>query len=68
VRAANAAPALFAMRDADATRALAGTSHANESTATRRIPAPRWPFFIAWLVVASALWWLERSHTRQSEN
>jgi hypothetical protein len=56
------------MRDADATRALAGAAHANDSTATRRIPAPRRPFFIAWLVVAAALWWLERTKVRESEN
>jgi hypothetical protein len=68
VRTANAAPALVAMRDADATRALAGASHASESTATRRIPAPRWPFFVAWLAVAALLWWLERTKVQQSEN
>jgi hypothetical protein len=56
------------MRDADATRALEGASHASESTATRRVPAPRWPFFIAWLVVAASLWWLERTKAQQSEN
>lgn len=68
VRAASAAPALVAMRDADATRALARASHASESTATRRVPAPRWPFFVAWLAAAAALWWLERTKARKSEN
>jgi hypothetical protein len=61
VLAASAAPALEAARNADATRALAGASRADASTATRRVPAPRWPFFIAWLLAAAALWWLERS-------
>jgi hypothetical protein len=61
VLAANAAPPLDAARNADATRALAGAVRANASTATRRVPAPRWPFFVAWLLAAAALWWLERS-------
>ena len=68
VRAATAAPALVAMRDADATRSLAGASHASASSATRRIPAPRWPFFVAWLAAAAALWWLERTKAHESEN
>jgi len=28
------------------------------------VPASRWPFFAAWLVVAALLWWLERSRPR----
>jgi hypothetical protein len=67
VLAANAAPALVAARNANATRVLAGASRAEASTATRRIPAPRWPFFIAWLLAAAALWWLERSKPDTSE-
>jgi hypothetical protein len=60
VRAAGEAAALSAARDADATRALAGAHAAESATATRQVPAPRWPFFIAWLIAAAGLWWLER--------
>jgi hypothetical protein len=67
VLAANAAPALDAARNADATRALSGAAHASATTATRRVPAPRWPFFAAWLVAVAALWWLERTRARESE-
>jgi len=62
VFAANAAPALDAARNADATRTLAGTAGDFASTiAMRGIPAPRWPFFAGWLAVVALLWWLERT-------
>lgn len=68
VSATNAAPALAAARNADATRALA-SSHADAAspTTTRKIPAPRWPFFIAWLAAVVVLWWLERTKVRVAE-
>ena len=67
VRAANATPALGAARDAEATRMLAANRNAAAaSTASRPADAPRWPFFLAWLVAASLLWWLERSRPRVS--
>jgi hypothetical protein len=57
---ANAAPALAAARDAEATRMLAGRAH-DAAHAARAVPASRWPFFGAWLLAAALLWWLERS-------
>jgi len=60
-----AATALVAARNADATRILAGVhADASAATATRGVPAPRWPFFVAWLVAVAALWWLERTKAR----
>ena len=68
VVAANATPALVAARNADATRALASNqADAASPTSTRKIPAPRWPFFLAWLGVVVVLWWLERTRARVSE-
>jgi hypothetical protein len=65
VSAANAAPALVAAHDAEATRILAGRIDANDTmSAARRVPASRWPFFAAWLAAAAMLWWLERSKAR----
>ena len=67
VRAAGEASALAAAHDADATRALAG-AHASDSTiATRQVPAPRWPFFAAWLVAVAGSWWLERRRAEAIE-
>jgi hypothetical protein len=66
--ATNTAPSLIAARNADATRVLAGSvADSGSSTATRGIPAPRWPFFLAWLAVVVALWWLERTKARVAE-
>jgi hypothetical protein len=63
--AADASRALAAARDAEATRMLAGHAAAGEATsAARRVPASRWPFFAAWLAAAALLWWLERSKAR----
>ena len=68
VVAANAAPALVAARDAQATRMLAGRAdEKSAASAARSTPAPRWPFFAAWLVAAALLWWLERSKARATE-
>jgi hypothetical protein len=55
--------ALERAQTADATRALAGF-HADPVTSTRAVPAPRWPFFLAWLAAAALLWWLERTRAR----
>jgi len=63
--AANASPALAAARSAEATRMLAGRAGAGSAASSARaVPASRWPFFAAWLVVAALLWWLERSRPR----
>lgn len=61
VRDAKDGATLARARDADATRMLAGRPLAESSNATRSIPAPRWPFFLAWLLAPAALWWLERT-------
>ena len=59
VRAADEAPGLAAFANARATRALLGTS-APTAFAQQPIPLPRWPFLLAWLAAAAALWTLER--------
>jgi len=61
VREANAATALARAADARATRALLGSMAQDSPQAKRDIPRPRWPFYLAFLVLAAALWWLERS-------
>ena len=66
--ASNAAPALTAARDAEATRMLAGRAGAGDgASSAREVPTSRWPFFAAWLAVAALLWWLERSKARAVE-
>ena len=65
VYAADAAPALHAAELRDATLRLIGASrHATENLGgngplDRR--GPSWPWFLAWLISAAALWWLERA-------
>ncbi|MBB5866097.1 carboxypeptidase regulatory-like domain-containing protein [Xanthomonas sp. 3058] len=60
VRAPSDARALHTQQTRDATLALAATT----TTATIGTPAPqpgpRWPWLLAWLTLATALWWLER--------
>ncbi|HEX7915482.1 hypothetical protein [Rudaea sp.] len=43
-----------------ATQALVVTPASTTAVGTRGQPLPRWPFFLAWLLAAAALWWLER--------
>ncbi|HSX62897.1 MAG TPA: hypothetical protein VLF18_22155 [Tahibacter sp.] len=61
VRAADDAVALHQAADAAATRALAGNKPA---PAAAHIAGPRWPWFVAWLMAATLLWWLQRSAVR----
>lgn len=69
VRAADAAPALTAAANANATRRLAGSrADAATTMATRAVAMPRWPFYLAWLVVAALLWWLERGKAEVVED
>ncbi|KFN46234.1 hypothetical protein N790_02200 [Arenimonas malthae CC-JY-1] len=52
-------PAMAARENQVATLALV----AGDNTATAEpapVPSPRWPWFVAWLLLSSALWWLER--------
>ncbi|WP_347259654.1 carboxypeptidase regulatory-like domain-containing protein, partial [Rudaea sp.] len=60
VRARDEAVGLAAQDRLRATRALLGASVSTAVSATRGQPLPRWPFFLAWLVAAAALWRLER--------
>lgn len=60
VRSRDEAPALLAAATQRETRALATASGTSAAISARPLPLPRWPFFIAWLVVATVLWWLER--------
>jgi hypothetical protein len=65
VRATNDAPGLQHTARSDATRALVNDSRliANAITSSTIQPGPRgpsWPWFLAWLICAVALWWLER--------
>src|SRR5690606_9115475 len=69
VHASDALPSLAARARRDATLRLAGTAtpvspapvaEASSTTAA----GPRWPWFLAWLLAAAALWWLERAARR----
>lgn len=61
VRDASAATALARASDAHATRALLGASTQDFPQATRKVPRPRWPLYLAFLVLAARLWWMERA-------
>lgn len=63
VRAAGEAVALHRAQMAVATRALAGEVAVPTPVP---VPGPRWPWFLAWLVPATMLWWLQRSRSRQA--
>jgi hypothetical protein len=52
------ARALHATQQRDATLALRGT--AGTAQAAIRVPGPRWPWLLAFVLVAALLWWLER--------
>ncbi|GAA0715812.1 hypothetical protein [Dokdonella soli] len=60
VRAADEARALAVAESARATHALLGAANARTDIATRSIPLPRWPFFMAWLAAIMLLWLIER--------
>ena len=45
--------------NARATRALADTT-VGKPPSSHRVPGLRWPWFLAWLIASSLLWWLER--------
>ncbi|MBY4599382.1 carboxypeptidase regulatory-like domain-containing protein [bacterium BD-1] len=52
-------PAMAAREDQQATLALVS----GKSTRTANpdpVRSPRWPWFVAWLLLSTALWWLER--------
>lgn len=60
VRARDEAVALAAGDIERATRALLSASSSSAVPATRSLPLPRWPFFLAWLALVALLWWFER--------
>lgn len=55
------APALRASALQAGTRALATARPDAGARGQASTAGPRWPWFLAWLAVATALWWLERS-------
>ena len=59
VLAADQGLALERADNARATHALAGAAGASTTT-LHVVAGPRWPWFLAWLAVATVLWWLER--------
>ncbi len=63
VRAPGDAPGLRAAALREATQQLAATDAPAGMTrpTPRRVPGPRWPWFLGWLSLAAALWWLERA-------
>ncbi|MBL8300988.1 MAG: hypothetical protein JNN30_21815 [Rhodanobacteraceae bacterium] len=63
VRAADEARTLHLAQTAAATHALLSEAR---DTAPAPVPGPRWPWFLAWLVPAVLLWWLQLSRRRQA--
>lgn len=66
VRDAASAPGLVAHAQREATQALVATGPRPDSAAPAARhaalqPGPRWPWFIAWLLLTTAAWWFERS-------
>ncbi|PPT75004.1 hypothetical protein XaplCFBP3122_14800 [Xanthomonas arboricola pv. populi] len=60
VRAPGDAPALHAQQLRDATVAMAAIDTPATVGAPTAQPGTRWPWLLAWLTLAAALWWLER--------
>ncbi|WP_206515369.1 carboxypeptidase regulatory-like domain-containing protein [Xanthomonas arboricola] len=60
VRAPGDAPALHTQQTRDATVAMAAIDAPASVGAPTAQPGARWPWLLAWLTLAAALWWLER--------
>ncbi|MFC7520302.1 carboxypeptidase regulatory-like domain-containing protein [Xanthomonas populi] len=60
VRAPSDAPVLHTQQTRDATLAMAVTNTAATTSTPTPQPGTRWPWLLAWLTPAAALWWLER--------
>ncbi|WP_386142333.1 carboxypeptidase regulatory-like domain-containing protein [Xanthomonas arboricola] len=60
VRAPGDAPALHTQQTRDATVAMAAIDTPASVGAPTAQPGARWPWLLAWLTLAAALWWLER--------
>jgi hypothetical protein len=52
---------LRAAENAHATTALVAPLRDVQVASVASVPMSRWPFFVAWLLVAGGLWWRERS-------
>lgn len=57
------AKALHAQQQRDATLALRGRA-ATAAQAAVHVAGPRWPWFLAFVLIVAALWWLERRKAR----
>ena len=51
----------------DATTRTLGAHAAANPQATQQVPGPRWPWWLAFVLCASLLWWLERRPSQYSE-
>jgi hypothetical protein len=60
VRERYESPQLEAGENHRATEALVGATPPATAATTRRVPLPRWPFFLVFLAAVTALWLLER--------
>jgi hypothetical protein len=54
------APALHRQAMTDATAQRLATAAPATTQASQRVPGPRWPWWLAFVLCASLLWWLER--------
>ena len=59
-------PGVRAQADRDATRALQSPGVQN-GRGDVAVPGPRWPGFVAWLLLGALGWWLERRRTGVAE-
>jgi hypothetical protein len=60
VRAPRELPGAAALQDRDATQRLM-LAPLNRAASVATAPGTRWPWFLEWLFVSAALWWLERT-------
>ncbi|MGV8930617.1 MAG: carboxypeptidase regulatory-like domain-containing protein [Luteimonas sp.] len=67
VRAADDARGLQATAIREATQRLAGGS-SPARRAVSSMPGPRWPWFLGWMLLTAALWWLERSRSGTADS
>ncbi|WP_440582336.1 carboxypeptidase regulatory-like domain-containing protein [Xanthomonas citri] len=65
VRAPNDAQAMYAQQLRAATSALTGGTPFAPIATPATQPGARWPWLLAWLSVAAALWWFERRRPSQ---
>lgn len=54
------AQAMHRQQTRDATARWSTASGSTAAQATRAVPGPRWPWLLAFVMVAGLLWWLER--------